>query len=104
MRSVRARSARLSIALNEPSNSSAKSSDNSTTVLNDAGLLDGKRYTAHFSVAKELPNILKDERVVVDGKIVTSRGAGTALDLGLKLVELLVSPEKAREIFAAICA
>ncbi len=74
------------------------------TVLNDAGLLNGRRYTAHFSVAKELPNILKDERVVIDGKIITSRGAGTSIDLGLVLVEKLVSPEKAREIAAAICA
>jgi len=74
------------------------------TVLNDAGVLDGHRYTAHFSVAKELPHILKDERVVVDGKIITSRGAGTSIDLGLMLVEKLVSPEKAQEIAAAICA
>jgi len=74
------------------------------TVLNDAGLLEGRRYTAHFSVAKELPHILKDERVVVDGPIITSRGAGTALDFGLKLVELLLSSEKAREIAASICA
>jgi len=74
------------------------------TVLNDAGLLEGRRYTAHFSVAKELPHILKDERVVVDGKIVTSRGAGTSLDFGLKLVEVLFSAEKAREIAIAICA
>ncbi|MBK9990061.1 MAG: DJ-1/PfpI family protein [Verrucomicrobia bacterium] len=74
------------------------------TVLNDAGLLEGRRYTAHFSVAKELPNILVDERVVVDGKIVTSRGAGTSVDFGLMLVEKLFSPEKAREIATAICA
>ncbi len=74
------------------------------TVLNDAGLLENRRYTAHFSVIKELPLTLKDERVVVDGKIITSRGAGTALDFGLKLVEHLFSAEKAREISAAICA
>jgi len=74
------------------------------TVLNDAGLLAGRRYTAHFSVAKELTQILKDERVVVDGKIITSRGAGTALDLGFVLVEMLFSAEKAREIAASICA
>jgi 4-methyl-5(b-hydroxyethyl)-thiazole monophosphate biosynthesis len=74
------------------------------TVLNDAGLLEGRRYTAHFSVAKELPAILKDERVVVDGKIITSRGAGTSIDLGLVLVEKLFSAEKSREIAAAICA
>src|SRR4051812_3096526 len=35
------------------------------TVLQDAGLLTGRRYTAHFSVAAELPNILADERVAV---------------------------------------
>lgn len=74
------------------------------TVLNDAGLLEDRRYTAHFSVAKELPHILKDERVVVDGKIITSRGAGTSLDLGLVLIEQLFSAEKAREIATAICA
>ena len=73
------------------------------TVLNDAGLLEGRRYTAHPSVAKELPHILVNERVVVDGKIITSRGAGTSLDFGLMLVESLVSAEKAREISAAIC-
>jgi 4-methyl-5(b-hydroxyethyl)-thiazole monophosphate biosynthesis len=72
-------------------------------VLHDAGLLEGKRYTAHPSVAEELKNILSNERVVVDGKIVTSRGAGTALDFGLSLVELLVSASKASEIKASIC-
>lgn len=74
------------------------------TVLNDAGLLTGRRYTAHFSVADELPQLLSEERVVADGRLLTSRGAGTAVDFGLLLVEKLFSPEKAREIAAAICA
>ena len=74
------------------------------TVLNAAGLLDGRRYTAHHSVAGELPDILADQRVVVDGNIITSRGAGTALDFGLQLVEKLVSAEKARDIARSICA
>ena len=74
------------------------------TVLNDAGLLAGRRHTCHTSVLDELPAALMDERVVVDGNIITSRGAGTALDFGLMLVEKLVSPEKAREIHDAICA
>ena len=69
----------------------------------DAGLLAGRRYTAHFSVANELPAILSQERVVTDGKITTSRGAGTAVEFGLHLVSLLVSPEKATEISKAIC-
>ena len=74
------------------------------TVLNDAGLLAGRRYTCHTSVLDELPAALKDERVVVDGNIITSRGAGTAIDFGLVLVEKLISPEKAREIYTSICA
>lgn len=74
------------------------------TVLHDAGLLQGKRYTAHFSVANELPAILADERVVTDGPLLTSRGAGTALDFGLLLVEKLFTPEKSREVARAIAA
>jgi 4-methyl-5(b-hydroxyethyl)-thiazole monophosphate biosynthesis len=73
-------------------------------VLHDAGLLAGRRYTAHPSVAGELTAILADERVVRDGRLLTSRGAGTALDFGLALVAALVSPEKAAEIASAIRA
>lgn len=73
------------------------------TVLHDCGLLAGRRYTAHFSVADELPAILLDERVVTDGNITTSRGAGTAVDFGLHLVSSLVSPAKSAEISKAIC-
>lgn len=73
------------------------------TVLHDCGLLAGKRYTAHFSVAGELPAILAAERIVTDGKITTSLGAGTAVEFGLHLVALLTSPGKAAEISKAIC-
>ncbi len=74
------------------------------TVLHDAGLLAARRYTAHPSVAAELPAILAGERVVRDGHILTSRGAGTALDFGLALVAALVSPDKSTEIAASIRA
>lgn len=74
------------------------------TVLHDAGLLQGRRFTAHFSVAAELPQLLATERVVVDGHLLTSRGAGTALDFGLALVEKLFSTAKADEIARSICA
>lgn len=73
------------------------------TVLHDAGLLAGRRYTAHFSVATELPEILSAEKVVRDGNLLTSRGAGTALEFGLSLVALLSSEAKADEIARAIC-
>ena len=73
-------------------------------VLHDAGLLAGRRYTAHFSVAAELPAILAAERTVADGRILTGRGAGTALDFALLLVESLVSVEKASAIAASVAA
>ncbi|HWA10683.1 MAG TPA: DJ-1 family glyoxalase III [Opitutaceae bacterium] len=72
-------------------------------VLHDAGLLAGRRYTAHFSVAAELPAILAQERIVADGRLVTSRGAGTAIDFGLLLAAKLVSDAKAQEIAKSIC-
>jgi 4-methyl-5(b-hydroxyethyl)-thiazole monophosphate biosynthesis len=57
-------------------------------VLLDAGLLSGRRFTAYHSVREELGGGL-DERVVVDGNLITSRGAGTAMDFGWALIECL---------------
>eukprot|EP01012_Entosiphon_sulcatum_P033466 TRINITY_DN4235_c0_g1_i1.p1 TRINITY_DN4235_c0_g1~~TRINITY_DN4235_c0_g1_i1.p1 ORF type:complete len:197 (+),score=35.97 TRINITY_DN4235_c0_g1_i1:23-592(+) len=45
---------------------------------------------------------ISQERVVVDGKCVTSQGPATTMPFALKLVELLVSPEKAGEISKAL--
>lgn len=74
------------------------------TVLFDAGLLAGRRYTAHSSVAGELTALLAHEAVVVDGRLITSRGAGTALAFALTLVRQLFSAEKEQEIVTSICA
>ncbi|MFM1748215.1 MAG: Chaperone protein YajL [Verrucomicrobiota bacterium] len=74
------------------------------TVLHDAGLLAGRRFTAHPSVASELPAALSVERVVQDGRIITSRGAGTAVDFGLAVVEALQGKARAEEVRRAICA
>lgn len=71
-------------------------------VLADAGLLNGKRFTAHFSVHGELPAALGGERVVKDGSLITSRGPGTAVEFGLVLVRELFGEAKANEIAAAI--
>ena len=73
-------------------------------VLHDAGLLAGRRYTAFPSTADELPHILHGQRVVEDGLVLTSRGAGTALDLGYAMVARLFSPAKAEELRRQICA
>lgn len=72
-------------------------------VLMDAGLLVGKRFTAYHSVRPELGGGL-DERVVVDGNIITSRGAGTALDFALTLVSHLLGQAVADQVAVEIMA
>ena len=74
------------------------------TLLMGSGILAGRRYTAHFSVGRELPEALLDERVVCDGRLITSRGAGTAVEFGLMLVEKLFSAEKANDVARSISA
>lgn len=74
------------------------------TILADADLLAGKRFTAHFSVWDELPASLGGERVVEDGRLLTSRGAGTALDFGLALVRRLFGEAKAKDVAESIMA
>lgn len=71
-------------------------------LLKDAGMLEAKRYTAHDSVWGELTEALGDERVVVDGNMITSRGPGTAMDFGLAVVEHLVGPDAAKQVAAEV--
>ena len=73
-------------------------------VLKDAGLLEGKRFTAHDSTWGELSGALGHERVVQDGLVITSRGAGTALDFGLALVSRLCGEAMAERVAKAILA
>ena len=70
-------------------------------VLNDAGLLGEHRFTSHSSTWNELPRA-ENERVIEDGLLITSRGAGTALDFGFSLVRLLAGPKAVDEISEAI--
>ena len=69
----------------------------------DAGLLEGRRFTAYHSVREELGGGL-DERVVEDGEIITSRGAGTALDFGLALVARLCGQAAAARVAEEVMA
>ena len=62
------------------------------------GLLQGRRATCHPNFAHLASGVdMIDTTVVVDGNCVTSRGAGTAVEFSLTLVELLYGKEKARE-------
>jgi 4-methyl-5(b-hydroxyethyl)-thiazole monophosphate biosynthesis len=71
-------------------------------ILADAGLIDNRRFTAHFSLQNELPDALFSEKVVEDGNIITSRGAGAAMEFSLALVARLAGQTKADEIAQGI--
>ena len=66
-------------------------------VLANAGLLEGMKATSYpgFIDKMSLPQtrVLEDP-VVTDGKVITSRGPGTAMDFALELIEQLAGKEK----------
>jgi 4-methyl-5(b-hydroxyethyl)-thiazole monophosphate biosynthesis len=74
------------------------------TVLADAGLLSGRRFTSHAGVLAELPQSLVHERVVEDDNIITSRGAATSVDFGLALVRRLCGEQSLEEVSKGIMA
>jgi len=66
-------------------------------VLASAGLLDGRSATAYPGTLriKDFPRVnLIEDPVVIDGRVVTSRGPGTAMDFALQLIELLAGRER----------
>ena len=72
-------------------------------VLKAAGALKDKKCTAHTSRVSELENCTETEPVVRDANLITSRGAGTALEFGLALVEYFFCHEKAKKVACSIC-
>jgi 4-methyl-5(b-hydroxyethyl)-thiazole monophosphate biosynthesis len=65
-------------------------------VLATAGLLDSRQATGFPGVLESLA--LNETRITsspvqVDGKVVTSRGPGTAMDFALELIELMLGRE-----------
>ena len=74
------------------------------SILGRIGLLKGKKATCFPGFEKYLDGaqvLLAPVRVVTDGNITTSRGMGTSVDLGLEIVKLLISEEKAKELAAS---
>jgi len=69
------------------------------SVLATAGLLDGKQATS-FPGALDLFQQVSQQTtaVVEDGKLITSRGPGTAMDFALTLVERLAGLSKRQEV------
>lgn len=72
-------------------------------VLAKAGLLEGKRATSYPGSLDAYKGIsLQTAAVVQDGKVLTSRGPGTAMDFALALIEVLTGSVKRQQVEAAL--
>jgi len=70
-------------------------------VLATAGLLNNKSATSYpgsLDNIKTSGMTYLDDKVVVDDRIVTSRGPGTAMDFALSLIEKLEGKEKRQQV------
>lgn len=74
-------------------------------VLAAAGVLEGKRATSYPGAIDpaKFPRVqLENLAVVTDGRVVTSRGPGTAMDFALELIGLLAGKDKRDQVEAAL--
>lgn len=74
-------------------------------VLAEAGVLNDRRATAFPGTLDPAayPRVRLEERTVVtDGKAVTSRGPGTAMDFALALIALLAGRERRDDVESAL--
>ncbi len=77
----------------------------SPSVLVKAGVVEGRRATIHPAGRGDLTDEqYVDDRVVVSGKLVTSKAAGTAMEFALRLVGELVGEERMKKLAEEILA
>ncbi|MEX0993618.1 MAG: DJ-1/PfpI family protein [Solirubrobacterales bacterium] len=76
-------------------------------LLHEAGPARGKRVTTHWGFAAKLAErdeieVVPDERIVVDGNVVTSAGVSAGIDMALWLVGEIHGAEMAANVTAGI--
>ena len=72
-------------------------------VLGHAGVLEGKKATCYPGFEKELEGAeLKEDAVVSDSGVITSRGPATAMAFALTIIKELKGKEAADEIAAGL--
>ena len=72
-------------------------------VLASTGLLEGKKVTSFPGVLDAFADLdYRSDPVVQDGRLITSRGPGTAMDFALTLIENLLGMDNRNEVEAAL--
>ncbi|WP_033441476.1 DJ-1/PfpI family protein [Saccharothrix sp. NRRL B-16314] len=69
-----------------------------STLLAQAGILDGRPATTHWALRDELAArgaVVSTERVVVDGSVVTAAGVSAGIDMALTLTGLIWDDQRA---------
>lgn len=73
------------------------------SILGKKGLLKGRKATCFPGFEQFLEGAeLSAEGVAADGKIITAKGPGVAIDFGLKLSEILTDEKNAKKIKASL--
>ncbi len=74
-------------------------------VLGKRGYLQGKKAVCYPGFEQYLQGaVVADARVQRDGKVITAKGMGAALEFGLTLVEALCGRDEAQKIAASVFA
>jgi len=72
-------------------------------ILGHHHILDGRKATIYKGMEDELLGATYvDEKVVVDGQIISSQGPATAIEFSLKIIEVLKGKEKAAAVATAL--
>lgn len=74
-------------------------------VLVENGILNGRKLTAYPGALAAIDTSrvsLTDQPVQVDGKVITSRGPGTAMDFSLQLIETLLGKAARQQVEAPL--
>ncbi len=75
------------------------------SILGDMGLLKGKKAVCYPGFEQRLAGAeIPNEKVVLDGKILTAKGMGAALDMGLKIVEIFCGADTAEKLRRSVIA